>query len=155
MKNLEQYACSTKENFPDVCTQQANGSPGHHLPDGPQRLTCSWWEIDQNICGWNLAHYLHVLVSLSGISSPQSPNFVHVTNLFLSCKPGSVLNYSKKSSLSPPPLNVSITLSSLLPQPFAHLSVVFVQLVYFCLSVSLIFWPVGLLRAGATCLSPL
>ena len=43
--------------------------------------------VDQNICGWNLGHYLHVLVSLFGIWSPQSSNFVHLTNLlsWLSC----------------------------------------------------------------------
>ena len=41
MKNWKQCVCSAKENFPDVCTQQANGSPSHHLPNGSQRLTCS------------------------------------------------------------------------------------------------------------------
>lgn len=100
--------------------------------------------VDQNICGWNLGHYLHVSVSLFGIWSPQAPNFVHLTNLlsWLSCW---LLQETASESFSP---DVSITVSSLLPQSFGHMSILFVQLVCFSLPVSLVFWAVGLLRAG-------
>lgn len=68
--------------------------------------------VDQNICGWNLGHYLHVSVALIGIRSPQSASFVHLTNLlsWLSCWP---LQETDSESVSP---NASITVSSLLPQ---------------------------------------
>lgn len=98
--------------------------------------------VDQNICGWNLGHYLHVSVSCLEIWSPRPL----ILSTWQTYYPGSVVGCSKKLTLE----SFSQTCPSLFPlccpQSFGHMSILFVQLVCFSLPVSLVFWAVGLLE---------